>query len=132
MLIQGAEKFFSKDIWGELVPEAKSDLDECCKCILFELPTSAGFIALRGTESVLRIYYNKKTGKTLTRFLNWNDILKELKTTNADKKLLGHLDYLRNNLRNKLSHPDSFLSQKEAENIFPMIVLTIETMVKDF
>jgi hypothetical protein len=79
----------------------------------------------------LRKYYKKKTRKGLTDFVNWNDMISQLKNTNADNMLLGHLDYLRKNLRNKLSHPDAVLSQKDAENIFPMIVTTIETIIAD-
>lgn len=131
LLINGAENFFSKSVWKQLSSTTIKDLNECCKCILFELPTSAGFIALRATESVLREYYTNKTTKQLDKFLDWKTILEELKSTNADKNLLGHLDYLRNNLRNKLSHPDAFLEQKESENIFPMIVTSIEAMQKD-
>lgn len=131
LLIKGAENFFSKSVWKQLSTSTTKDLNECCRCIMFELPTSAGFIALRATESVLREYYSNKTTKHLEKFIDWKTILDELKSTNADKNLLGHLDYLRNNLRNKLSHPDAFLEQKEAENIFPMIVTSIEAMQKD-
>lgn len=131
LLKSGSEAFFNEKIWKKLTKSTKKDLDESCKCILFELPTSAGFLALRATESVLRKYYKKKTNKSLTGFINWNDMIKELKSTNADKTLLGHLDYLRKNLRNKLSHPNSHLSQRDAENIFLMIITSIEAMMKD-
>ena len=132
LLITGAEKFFNVDIWKKLTNSTKRDLDEATRCILFEIPTPAGILALRATESVLRRYYEKKTNQVLTGFINWDTIIKELRNTSADKTLLGHLDYLRNNLRNKLNHPDAILAQKEAENIFPMIITSIEAMIKDF
>jgi len=132
LLINGAENFFNINIWKKLTNSTKRDLDETTRCILFEIPTPAGILALRATESVLRRYYKSKTRQTLAGFIDWNTIIKKLHNTSADKTLLGHLDYLRNNLRNKLNHPDAVLTQKEAENIFPMIITSIEAMIGDF
>lgn len=131
LLIEGAKDFFRTSVWRKLKRDAKKDLNECCKCILFELPTSAGIMALRATESVLRNYYKAKTSNSVATINNWNQILQQLRATSADKSLLGHLDYLRKNLRNTLAHPEAVLSQKDAENIFPMIVTTIEAMIQD-
>ena len=132
LLINGAKDFFKDSVWKKLTKSTQADLNECCKCLLFELPTPGGFLALRATESVLRRYYKRKTGRVINGHIDWKAILNQLKSTNVDDTLLGHLDYLRNNLRNKLSHPDAFLTQKEAENIFPMIVISIESLIKDF
>tara|TARA_Y100000310_G_scaffold341966_1_gene443114 strand:- start:3499 stop:4269 length:771 start_codon:yes stop_codon:yes gene_type:complete len=130
-LLTRAVNFFKNSTWKKLTKITKRDLEESCKCILFELPTSAGILALRACESVLREYYKKKTDTILTGFIDWKTILDQLNNTNSDKTILGHLDYLRKNLRNKLNHPDAVLLQKEAENIFSMIITTIETMVSD-
>ncbi|MCP8322859.1 MAG: hypothetical protein L6N96_01585, partial [Candidatus Methylarchaceae archaeon HK02M2] len=131
LLKKGAVSFLPRSVWRKLTIFTRMDLNESCKCILFELPTSGGYHALRATECVLREYYEKKTGKAIKGFIDWKKILDELEKI-ADSSLLGHLDYLRENLRNKLSHPEAFLSQKEAEKILPMIFHSIETMVKDF
>lgn len=61
-LLTNVNKFFSSDIWDKLDKETKDDLEICTKCIMFELPTPAGILALRATESVLRTYYEKKLG----------------------------------------------------------------------
>jgi len=132
LLIKGAEHFFNENIWKKLTKTTQRDLDEATRCILFELPTPAGILALRATESVLRRYYKRKTNNAITGFIDWKTIIDHLRNTNADTTLLGHLDYLRYNLRNRLNHPDAILAQKEAENIFPMIVTSVEAMIKDF
>lgn len=43
------------------------DLNEACKCILMDCPTAAEFIALRAAESLLRRWYERKTGKKITK-----------------------------------------------------------------
>lgn len=126
----GAKEFFSESIWNKLPKLVKRDIDESCRCLLFELPTPSGILALRATEEVLRKFYQKKTNQTPPANMNWYRIICALRRTNTDQTLLGHLDYLRKGLRNKLNHPDAVLNQKEAENIFSMIINSIETMVK--
>lgn len=88
-------------------------------------------LSLRATESELRSFYERKTKKRIDTFLNWGTIIKDLKTKAKDESLIGHLDYLRIHLRNKLSHPDAVLEQGEAENVFAMIVITITQMTKN-
>lgn len=127
-LINGASTFFKPETWKKLNQISIRDLNEAATCIIYSLPTPAGILALRATESELRSFYTKTTNKSIPEKFNWGNIITELKNTNIDQTLVGLLDFLRKNLRNKLSHPDSILEQKEAENIFSMIVTTIETM----
>lgn len=131
-LLLGAKSFFEESIWNKMQDITKRDLEEALKCVLCKLPTSAGILSLRATEAELRQYYSRHLNKDISdnTNINWGGIISEFKKNNINQSLIGHLDYLRNNLRNKLSHPDSVLDQREAENIFSMIVTTITEMIK--
>lgn len=128
-LIMGVKSFFDEELWNKLQPITKRDLEEAIKCIYYKLPTPAGILILRATEAELRKYYEMKIGK-LTKPMNWGSIIRDLKKLDSNNKLHDHLDYLRANFRNKLSHPDSVLEQFEVESIFPMIVSTLNELKK--
>jgi len=107
-------------------------LEEAGKCILLSAPTAAAMLILRTVEGILREYYKNKSGKVIDSFTDWNDFLKELNSLQKPNKgLLDHLNYLRLNLRNPVSHPDKIFTSKEAENLFSMAVNTIEEMCKE-
>lgn len=134
----GAEKFFKKETWECLSITAKSDLDDAAKCLLCELPTPSVMISLRAVEDVLRQYYGHKTKQHPER-KGWKDILNELLSINAagnhkydvNKKLMGLLDYIRENERNVAEHPDKRFGQEEAEGIFSEVIKTITEISKD-
>lgn len=102
---------------GVISDNAKKDFREAGKCLAFELPTAAGFHAMRATESVLREYYGLVTGKDPAK-TDWGTCIQELKNAGANKKVLQVLDQIRDLHRNPLSHPQDFLSLREALGLF--------------
>ena len=58
-LLEDYESLFRVGIFKKLSTKAQYDIRECCKCIAFDLPTSAAFHILRAAEEVLRKYYSK-------------------------------------------------------------------------
>jgi len=131
-LKEGPKAFFKEELWNSLLPFTQRDLKEAVQAIYFELPTCAGMLIMRAVEAELRKYYEEKTNEILTddNFLNWGNIIRQLKQIDTRNKLLDHLDYLRANFRNKLSHPDLTLDQDDVEHIFPMVISTLKEMKK--
>jgi len=127
-LYSGASEFFSdRHNWEKLENQTKKDLNDACLCLLYDLPTPACMILFRALEGSLRNYYKLKCN--IDEKINWGQILSSLKKyPNIDESLLNHLDYLRKNFRNPVEHPDISFSIREAENIFGMVIDTIEKL----
>lgn len=134
-LIKGAKEYLDKDIWNKLEERTHGDLNDAVKCLLFELPTPAAMIALRATEEVLRLYYEYKTGNTAGQKY-WKSIINELLKKgkdgklqyNVDDKLVGHLDFIRENRRNLAEHPDTRFTPDQADRVFMEVTTAIQEM----
>ncbi len=115
------------------VPAALPDAREAMKCIIFELPTAAGFHLHRANESVLRKYYHAVTGgKAPPKTRNIGDYLHELDTQKAgDKIVKAALRDLKDLHRNPLIHPEHSLeSVDEAYALYCGVFAAMEAMLK--
>lgn len=144
LLYSPQELFIKKNNWKKISERARRDISECCKCIAFKLPTSAAIMAMRATEDVLRKFYEKKTGRKISGFINWGDIISELKKKISElkkkknikesvknlEKLTADLDYIKRNYRNPVAHPDVIYKPKEAEWLLQSSVKVIEVMIE--
>lgn len=119
-LIDGLSSFLSNEEISVLEKIEIDGLNESASCLLHNSFTSAEFIALRSIESILRRWYEKKTGNIIKRD-RWGDILNELNKLypNASErpKGLALLDYLRQR-RNEIDHPDAISTADEATATF--------------
>lgn len=123
-LVSGAQKFIPHEEWDALSELEHEGLDEAARCLLINNYTSAEFVALRSAESVLRRWYEKKTGNKLERQL-WGEILEELTELYPKKserpKELSLLDYLRGR-RNEIAHPEAISNPEEATATFLNVI----------
>lgn len=117
LLATKAEVNILEDALAVIDDQAKKDFREAGRCLAFEVPTAAGFHAMRATENVLRQFYMELTGKTVDR-IEWGPCVQELKKAKADPKVLQVLDQIRDLHRNPLMHPQDFLSMKDAIGLF--------------
>jgi hypothetical protein len=116
-----------------LLPEvAKYDLEECGKCIAFERPTAAAFHMLRGTESVLRMFYHTLVKRKRISSLLWGPIVDALKKKRnpPPPELLNNLDNIRRSFRNPTQHPEKIYDIQEAQDLFGLCVDVINRMVR--
>ena len=129
-LTSGIESFLKDDSLKIISENAKQDLNEAIKCILYSLPTPATMITFRASEDVLRLYYENKTlnsagGK------RWYEIIQELsKIEDANKPFVGYLNYIRDK-RNEAEHPGKTFTQSESETAFLQVTHLIEEISKD-
>lgn len=132
-LTNGAKSFLEDDEWNILQPLEQQGLNEAASCLLHNNFTSAEFIALRAVESVLRRWYEKKTGKKLEKQM-WGEILDELNELYPKKsqrpKELSLLDYLRGR-RNEIAHPEA-ISNPEAATATFLNIIAVCKEVKSF
>jgi len=73
----GAKSFLEEEEWNMLQSLEQQGLNEATLCLLSNTFTSAEFIALRTVESILRRWYEKKTGKTIKN-VKWGQVLDKL------------------------------------------------------
>lgn len=119
-LLEGAQSFFSEDVWNTLSELSKKDLDAACKCLLTQSWTPAVMISLRASEGAIRKFYESVTGNE-SQEMAWKKILDILHKENINEILLGYLDYIRE-IRNEAEHPDRVFKPDEAERVFLQVV----------
>ncbi|MBN1357565.1 hypothetical protein JW988_02240 [Candidatus Bathyarchaeota archaeon] len=118
---------FNIKTWKELPKIAKSDFADSATCLLTGASTPAAMVCLRGMEAVIRKYYRTKIGDPKRKGLF--DLIDELKKLpNANKSLLGYLDYIRAEKRNFAQHPNRIFTQEEAERVFMQIVNAVHDL----
>jgi hypothetical protein len=130
MLMRSAHSLLPDSIAKEY-PAAATDFDEAGRCWLFDTYTAAGFHLMRATESVIREYYAVLTGKQLKKkFRNWGAYLDTFKKcSNANSKVIGFLEHVKDNYRNPIAHPEHNLSPDDAQVLFGVCVSAISMMV---
>jgi len=115
--------------WLEVSNERVRDFREGCSALIYGLPTAAGFHFIRLCERALRELYAKITGEEPEK-KTWGEILNKLEEYYKDKQkpeILHLLSYLRD-IRNKIMHPEGFLSQEEAETLYLYTLDVIRTL----
>lgn len=134
LLVNKAEVNLQEDAIksGAIPDNAKKDFREAGRCLAFELPTAAGFHTMRATEAVLRRYYKLVTGKDADATnLDWGTCTQELKKSNADQKVVLHVDQIRDLHRNPLMHPEDYLDMKQALGLFDISKSAINAMAQE-
>jgi hypothetical protein len=132
-LLSDVNKLFSPGIFEALPDIARHDFTEAGKCIAFETPTAAAFHILRGTESVLRKYYEEMIRHKRIKSLMWGPIVIDLRKRSKTKPhevLNNHLDNIRVSFRNPTQHPEAIYDIHEVQDLWSICVDVINRMVK--
>lgn len=130
LLTTKAEVNILEDALAVIDEHAKKDFREAGRCLAFEVPTAAGYHAMRATENVLRQYYALVMGKPTDR-IDWATCTQELKKAGANKKVVQVLDQIRDLHRNPLMHPEEFLSMKDAISLFDIAKSAIGSLAEE-
>ncbi len=126
-ILQGLGGFLSEQDIAILGPSERQDLIDALKCILMTSPTPAEYMALRTSESLLRRWYEKKTGRTIVH-QTWGVVLDKLIDEYPERnrpKEIALLGYLKLR-RDEVAHPERSSTMLDAEStvmqVFTMIV----------
>lgn len=133
-LVEHAHHQIPLPLRGLLPQQTIDDLDQAGKCIAFDLPTAAAFHLLRGTEAVLRKYYDRivpGAKKATPKMPNWGVYIKLLKEHGAEVKITSLLDHLRDAYRNPVLHPEENYADQSAQVLFGVCVSAIVMMVTE-
>lgn len=128
-LIERADNALDEDVRRIINPEAVKDFKQAGRCLAFDLPTAAGFHAMRATENVLRQYHkvavpSSSSGSTP----EMATCINELKKAGADEKTMAVIDQIRDLHRNTIMHPEVFLSPSEGLRLFDIAKSAISAM----
>lgn len=132
-LLKNVSGLFAERVFASLHDVAQSDFSDAGKCIAFDLPTSAAFHLMRGTEMVLRQFYKAKTGKDAgDKNANWKPIIDELRAAKDEQleALYDHLDNIRKNFRNPTQHPDKIYNIDQAQDLFGVCIDVVDQMIQ--
>lgn len=131
-LIEHAHFHFPPKYRSLLPTLTRSDVDQAGKCLAFDLPTAAAFHLLRGTEAVLREYYEcvvPGAKRPAPKMRNWGAYIKLLREHNGDSKITSILDHLRESYRNPVLHPEENYTDESAQVLFGVCVSAIVMMI---
>jgi hypothetical protein len=139
ILLGEIHKLFPKGYFLLLSDIAQYDLNECGFCLAFNRYTASAFHALRATEEMLKIYYEKLLNMKASDKDNWGtfvssiqgEINKSTLTPVPNEELLINLDNLRKYYRNKTQHPQLIYTSDEVQDLIPFCIKTITQILKD-
>lgn len=132
VMIESGADAFPDDLLSK-VPEAGQDVRDAARCLVFELPTAAGFHLHRANESVLHKYYDAVTnGAARPTNRNMGDYLNALSTANAGTpEVRAALRDLKDLHRNPLIHPDHSLDNvDQAYALYCAVFTAMEAMLR--
>jgi hypothetical protein len=133
-LVEHAHHHFSDAIRNELPEQTKADFDQAGKCIAFDLPTAAAFHLLRGTESVLRKYYDRVVPgekRAAPKMRNWGAYIKLLEQHGAESQVTSLLIHLKDAYRNPVLHPEENYTDERIQVLFGVCISAIAIMIGD-
>ena len=119
-LIESADEMFPQEIRDALQTNDKAvrDIREAGKCLVFDLGTAAGFHITRAVESVVLQYLGELCPEKLKEIQpsdrNLGKYLALAKEAGGDKKVCASIDQFRSIHRNRLIHPEEYISVDEA------------------
>lgn len=139
ILTERIDKLFSSDSYNKIPTIAQYDFKEAGMCLAFDRFTASAFHLLRGTEDILRFFFetllNKKSKITDTWGSYSTAINKEIKDKNLtpepSKELMMNIDNLRIFYRNKTQHPDKIYNQDEVQDLFGISIKTVNEIITD-
>jgi hypothetical protein len=130
-LTSGAKALFSDEEWKSLSELEQRGLDEAASCLLTNNFTASEFMALRTVESVLRKWYEKKTGKII-EYIAWGSILETLDKEFPEHerpKEISSLFHLKRR-RNSIAHPDAISDEVDANVTFVYVIDVCKAVTK--
>jgi len=122
-LASGARLFFSEEEWDVLTDFEKQGLNESATSLLGNNFTASEFMSLRTVESILRRWYERRTGSVIGK-VSWGKVLDKLEEdfpeSNRPLEISALFHFRRR--RNAIAHPDVISSETDANVTFIYVV----------
>jgi hypothetical protein len=133
-LVDHAHHHIPEPTRAHLPEQCKGDFDQAGKCIAFDVATAAAFHLLRGTEAVLREYYDAVVPgakKAPAKMRNWGVYINLLGDHGAESKVISLLIHLKDAYRNPVLHPEENYTDERVQVLFGVCVSAIVMMVEE-
>ncbi len=139
ILMKKIGNLFAENVFDQLPSIAQIDFEESGKCIAFERNTASAFHSLRGTEDVIKFYYEKLFNIPATDRDTWYSFVDKIKTESINgnltpkspEELLVNLDLMRKFYRNKTQHPQLIYDSDEAQDLLSHCIRSVNQIIKD-
>lgn len=139
ILLGKIQQLFSRDTFALLPTIAQFDFEESGQCLAFDRYTACAFHSLRGTEDVVKMYYEKLFSLNATDKDTWgsyenaitNGIGNGTLTPLPDEQLIINIGSLRKYYRNKTQHPQSTYTSDESQDILSLCIKTVNDIIFD-
>jgi hypothetical protein len=139
ILLDKIYQLFSKDTFDTLPTIAQFDFEESGKCLAFDRYTACAFHSLRGTEDVIKMYYEKLFSKTATEKDTWgtyetainNAITSKTISPLPNELLILNIGNIRKYYRNPTQHPQNTYSSDEAQDLLSLCIKTVNEIALD-
>jgi len=131
-LVDSAHHQIPESSRSHLSDQSKLDFDQAGKCIALDVPTAAAFHLLRGTEVLVREYYElivPGPKRAPAKMRNWGVYIKLMKQNHGDADLLSLLDHMRAAYRNPVTHPEENYTDERAQVLFGLCVSAVVLLV---
>ncbi len=132
-LIETAENKFPEEIRKIFTPQIIYDLNQAGRCLAFDAPTACAFHILRGTESLILIYYEALADKPWPHAQrDWGKYIMELdKLPNVKKIITTRLTEIQKFDRNPYIHPEVNITLERAPVIFELCSGVMHLMAEE-
>lgn len=139
ILLDNINLLFSINSFFLLPSIAQFDFEESGKCLAFDRYTACAFHALRGTEDVVKMYYEKLFSKTANDRDTWGTYENAITTAitsgtllpQPDEQLILNITNIRKYYRNKTQHPQNTYSSDEAQDLLSLCTKTVNEIIQD-
>ncbi len=136
-LVQRGEEVIPEEVRAHLSDYSQNEMREAGRCLVFNLPTAAGFHMLRAMESVLRESFDVLSGGAARPKTSqggdaaMGTYIVEIEKHGAAKETLEVLRQIKNLHRNPHMHPDAVLTMHESIVLLGIVVSAISIMVDE-
>lgn len=132
-LVENAHYQIPEPSRSKLPDQSKLDFDQAGKCVAFDVPTAAAFHLLRGTEAMIRKYYElivPGPKRASTKMRNWGVYLRLIKAYRGDSQVIALLDHMREVYRNPVTHPEENYTDERVQVLFGLCVSAAVLLVQ--
>lgn len=127
-LVENAHHQVPEPTRSKLPEQTRTDFDQAGKCLAFDVPTAAAFHLLRGTEAVIRQYYELKVPgdkKAAPKMRNWGAYIRLLENHGAEKKVVSLLKHMKDVYRNPVLHPEENYTDENIQVLFGVCISAV-------
>jgi hypothetical protein len=132
-LVENAHHQIPEPSRASLPSQAKADFDQAGKCIAFDVPTAAAFHLLRGTECVIKEYYELVVPgpkRANSKMRNWGVYIRLMREHKGDAKVLSLLDHMRDVYRNPVTHPEENYDDESVQVLFGLCISAVVLLIQ--